>query len=231
MLSTPPTTRVKICGLTRHTDLELAIDVGADAVGFICDVPVETPREIPSDRVATLVDSCPPFVTSVLVTMPSSPADAIELVEAITPDVLQVHSGLDSSELGTVREAIDCQLLVGVDADDVGSARTVDDVADGFVVDSVDADGAGGTGTTHDWERTRGVAAELESPIVLAGGLTPANVTQAIRTVEPFAVDVSSGVESRGGIKDETAVRTFVDRAKNALAVESADSSSNVSNS
>ncbi|WP_254524699.1 phosphoribosylanthranilate isomerase [Natrinema caseinilyticum] len=209
-------TRVKICGLTEIADLEAAVDAGADAVGIICDVPVDTPREVSVDRAVALASAAPPFVTSVLVTMPASPEDAIELVDEIEPDAIQIHGGIQPGDLAYLRAKLDVEVLLAVDADDAATAETYDDVVDGLIVDTAGEDGGGGTGRTHDWDRTRMAAADLESPLILAGGLTPENVGDAVRTVEPFAVDVASGVEDRGGIKDAEAVRTFVDRAKEA---------------
>lgn len=209
-------TRVKICGLTREDDLETAVAAGADAVGVVCSVPVETPREVSRERARELVDAVPPFVTSVLVTMPADLEDAVSLVEAIEPDAVQVHDGLGVDELAELRERVGVDVLRAVDADDLETARTYDDVADALVVDSVDGDGGGGTGETHDWDRTAEATTDLASPVVLAGGLEPGNVTDAIETVEPFAVDVASGVEASGGIKDEAAVRSFIERATTA---------------
>ncbi len=209
-------TRVKICGLTSEDDLAAAVDAGADAVGIICDVPVDTPREVSSERAAELAAATPPFVTSVLVTMPDDPAAAIELVEEIEPDALQIHGGIRPGDLAYLRAKLDVELLLAVDADDAATAETYDDVVDGLVVDTAGEDGGGGTGRTHDWDRTRMAAADLESPLILAGGLTPENVGDAVETVGPFAVDVASGVEDRGGVKDVEAVRSFVDRAKRA---------------
>ena len=209
-------TRVKICGLTNESDLEAAIDAGADAVGIICDVSVDTPREVSVERAAALVAATPPFVTSVLVTMPAGPEEAIELVENVEPDAIQIHGTIRVGDLAYLRAKLETEILLAVDADDATTAETYDDVVDGLIVDTTSEDGGGGTGRTHDWDRTRLAAADLESPLILAGGLTPENVGDAVRTVEPFAVDVASGVEERGGVKDVDAVRSFVDRAKNA---------------
>ncbi|MFD1563033.1 phosphoribosylanthranilate isomerase [Haloarchaeobius amylolyticus] len=209
-------TRVKVCGLTTESDLEAAVDAGADAVGIICDVPVETPREVSVEQATTLAAATPPFVTSTLVTMSDDPADTVELVESVDPDALQFHGGASPDELASLRADIDTDLLLAIDADDVPSAEAYDDIVDGLIVDTAGEDGGGGTGRTHDWDRTREAASDLESPLILAGGLTPANVADAVRTVEPFAVDVASGVEKRGGVKDVDAVRSFVERAKTA---------------
>ncbi|WP_254768950.1 phosphoribosylanthranilate isomerase [Salinilacihabitans rarus] len=213
-------TRVKVCGLTRETDLDAAVDAGADAVGVVCDVPVDTPREVHPARAADLLAAVPPFVTGVLVTMPSGPERAIELVERVGPDAVQIHGGLEPVDLSYLRASVDATVLSAVDAGDVDAAAAYDGVVDALVVDSVDEDGGGGTGETHDWERTAAATADLASPVVLAGGLDPGNVADAVRTVRPFAVDVASGVEARGGVKDREAVEAFVDRAKGARPAE-----------
>ncbi len=206
-------TRVKVCGLTTRGDLETAVEAGVDAVGIICDVSVDTPREVSVDRASELVEATPPFVTSVLVTMPDDLEATIDLLERVDPDAVQLHGGATVEEIATVRTAVGGTVLLAIDAEEIESASAYDTAVDAFVVDTVDEDGGGGTGEVHDWDRTRAAAADLESPIVLAGGLTPENVPDAIRTVEPFAVDVASGVEASGGVKDADAVRSFVARA------------------
>lgn len=208
--------RVKICGLTSADDLATAVDAGADALGVICDVPVDTPREVSAERATALVSSAPPFVTTVLVTMCEDADRVIELVETVDPDAVQLHGGGEPAVLERLQAAVDADVVLAIDADEVSVAGRYDGVVDALLVDTVSDDGGGGTGETHDWERTREAVADLETPVVLAGGLTPANVADAVRTVEPFAVDVASGVEAEGGVKDADAVRSFVDRATNA---------------
>ena len=203
-------TRVKICGLTTPEDLALAVDAGADAVGFITDVPVDTPREIDSGTAAELVAATPPFATTTLVLMPDSPDHAVALARTIKPDVLQLHSDFDPEELQFVRAESSTKLVVTVDATEGERAHDLDDVADALLVDSTTDDGAGGTGETHDWDATRDLASALDSPVILAGGLTPDNVAEAVTTAEPYGVDVASGVESDGGTKDARAVHAFV---------------------
>ena len=209
-------TRAKVCGLTRKDDLEVAVEAGADAVGVISEVPVETPREVSRERAAELLEAVPPLVTGVLVTMPESVEEAIDLVADVDPDAVQIHGGLEPADLEFLTNQVDADVIFAVDAEDVDALEGYDGVADALLVDSVDEDGGGGTGETHDWERTRAATEDLEAPVILAGGLEPGNVVGAIRTVEPFAVDVASGVEAEGGIKDHEAVRTFVERAATA---------------
>ena len=209
-------TRAKVCGITRETDLRAAVDAGADAVGIICDVPVDTPREVSPERAAELAAAVPPFVTSVLVTMPESAAAGADLVDSVGPDAVQEHGDLSPAAVGDLRDGVDADVIKSVDAAEPERAAEYDGVADALLVDSVDAAGGGGTGETHDWERTREATADLDAPLVLAGGLTPGNVAEAVRTVDPFAVDVASGVEASGGVKDHEAVRAFVRNATSA---------------
>jgi phosphoribosylanthranilate isomerase len=217
--------RAKICGLTREADVDAAVTAGADAVGFVVDVPVDTPREVTPERAAALAERVPPFVTTVLVTMPSDPRDAIDLADAVAPDAVQCHGDLPPGDVAFVRSNVDASVITAVDAAalatgatdargasaDDHTARRYAEVSDALLVDSLRDDGAGGTGETHDWPRTRRAVASLETPVVLAGGLTPENVADAIAAVDPFAVDVASGVEARGGVKDHERVRAFLD--------------------
>lgn len=209
-------TRVKLCGITRQDDLAAAVDAGADAIGIVCDVTVDSPREVSVERAAELVAAAPPLVTTVLVTMPSGPERAIELVETVEPDAIQVHGGMRPGDLAYLRAKSNTDVFLAVDADEVATADLYDDIVDAVVVDSVDESGAGGTGKTHDWAQTRASISGLESPVLLAGGLTPENVAEAIRTVDPFAVDVSSGIEAEPGRKDHDALARFVTNARNA---------------
>lgn len=215
-------TRVKLCGITHEADLQVAVDAGADAIGVITDVPVDTPREVSHERARDLVDAVPPFVTSVLVTIPNRPEETVELARAVKPDVLQVHGELSAGDLAFLASKVDASILKTVDAANLDAAHRYDDLADALLVDSTDDSGAGGTGETHDWAATRDLRDDVESPVVLAGGLTPENVADAIDAVDPFAVDVASGVEHRDGAddggpsgeKNHDAVRAFVRNAK-----------------
>ena len=203
-------TRVKVCGITSRSDLDLVVGAGVDAIGFIVNVDVETPREIDPDLAVELARATPPFVTTVLVTMPDTPEATVELATRIQPDVVQIHGASTPGDLAYLSANVDGDVIKAVSPDE---ARTYETVADALLVDSLDETGAGGTGKTHDWDRTRELVEELSAPVVLAGGLTPKNVAEAVETVRPFAVDVASGVETRAGRKDPDAVTSFVQRA------------------
>lgn len=204
-------TKIKICGVTNTEDRDLVVDSGADAIGFVSDVSIDTPREVAPETAATLAGSLPPFVSSVLVTMPEGIHDALSLVERVCPDTIQVH-GLAPDAIDTLASETDASVSV-VSAVTAADAPRYETVADALLIDSLDENGAGGTGLTHDWDRTRDLVAELDAPVMLAGGLTPENVSRAVEVVRPYAVDVASGVESSGGKKDPDAVQSFVEQA------------------
>ncbi|MFB6146447.1 MAG: phosphoribosylanthranilate isomerase [Halobacteriaceae archaeon] len=212
-------TRVKICGQTREADLTASVSAGADAVGVIVDVPVDTPREISADQARDLVATVPPFVTAVLVTMAESPDRVATLVETVDPDAVQLHGGYDPAVVVDLADRLPVDVVATTHVGDPQAAAYAD-AADAVLVDSTDEAGGGGTGRTHDWERSRTLVAETDVPVLLAGGLTPTNVTEAVRTVGPYAVDVASGVEASGGLKDHDAVEQFVRRATGAGTAE-----------
>ena len=212
-------TRVKICGITNAADRDAAVAAGADALGFIVDVPVDTAREIDSATADDLIAGVPPFVTTVLVTMPGSVSVTRDLHERVRADAIQVHGGLDPAEVATLAETD--TIVAAVDATDPGEARAYDDAADALLVDSADANGGGGTGRTHDWTTTRELRETLTSPVILAGGLVPENVSKSVRTVDPYAVDVATGVEHAAGEKDHDAVAAFVANATRSREVPS----------
>jgi len=206
-------TRVKVCGFTDETDLAAAVEAGVDAVGLIAGVTVETPREISLTAASRLAETVPPLVTTVLVTMPTDADQARDRIEQVDPDVVQVH-GLDPEAVAALEDT-SADVIVSVDPTDANlDAHAA--AADALLVDSIDAEGGGGTGETHDWERTREIVESLDIPVILAGGLTPENVAEAVETVDPFAVDVASGVEREGGVKDHDAIAQFVERATTA---------------
>jgi phosphoribosylanthranilate isomerase len=206
-------TRVKICGITTKSDLAAVSAAGADAAGIITDVTVETPRSVTVERATQLVATASPFLSTVLVTMPNCVADAIDITGRVQPDVIQIHGEYDAGELKQINESVTADVIAVVDAEMPSRARSVASVVDAILIDSVDTDGAGGTGHTHDWTTTAEIATMLDSPVILAGGLTPSNVKSAVQTVAPFGVDVASGVEDTGGSKDHDAVAAFINRA------------------
>ncbi len=227
-------TKIKICGMRNPEDIELAALYGADAVGFITEVPVESPRKLDSGTAAALISKVPKCLDSVMVIMPENSSRALELIEKVKPDIVQIHSGLSPVELEIIRERADIPIIktlsvpagsapAGLGASRVQSIvkRLLDEVCeleesgavDSVLLDSGIAGKTGGTGCIHDWDLSRIIAEETELPLILAGGLRPENVQEAIRVVSPYAVDTASGVETLGK-KDAVKIRSFIEEVR-----------------
>jgi len=192
-------TRIKICGITSREELGIAVEAGVDAVGFVTEVPVETHRKLTRNETHELVEATPPFVTTVAVVMPEDDENAAELVRETDADAAQIHNGVGVAGASEHAKVIERVEFDGEPHED----------ADAVILDSTDAQGAGGTGETTDWGEAARFVEESELPVVLAGGLEPSNVREAVEQVQPFAVDVSTGVE-RGDSKDDVLVKKFV---------------------
>jgi phosphoribosylanthranilate isomerase len=196
-------TRVKICGLTRAADADLAVALGADAVGFVLWSP--SPRAVSADQAATMARSLPAYVTRVGVFVNASPEDVGRLVAEIGLDVAQLHGDERVVDYAGVARRVVKVVALGGDAEVDAALRLPADVT--VLVDAVDRDRRGGTGERADWVRAARVA--RERPVILAGGLSAADAGEAIRLVRPWAIDVSSGVEDRPGIKSGEKLRAL----------------------
>jgi len=209
--------RAKICGLTRKEDLAVAVAAGADAVGFLVGVP-SSPRNLTLERAETLLGQVPVFVDSVVVTAPKSIEWLVEVCERLKPSAIQIH-GKEQLDSSKIRESISNTRLIKTVyvTEDALNERVIDDLKtfDAVLLDSFSKGQYGGTGKTHDWTLSRQIKeAVAPVPVILAGGLKPENVKEAILAVEPYAVDVASGVEASPGVKDHRKVRAFVENAK-----------------
>lgn len=196
-------TRIKFCGLTRAEDVQCAVALGVDAVGFV--LTRRSRRFVEPARARALRDALPPFVSAVALFMDDAADWVDEAVATMRPDLLQFHG----EESGGFAGRFDRPYLKAIP---MGSVADVAAYADrhpracGFLLDSHAAGAVGGSGEAFDWTR---FPRDLHRPLVLAGGLDAGNVAQAIASVRPYAVDVSSGIESAPGIKDAERMRAF----------------------
>ena len=204
-------TRIKICGLTRQADVAAAVDAGADAVGFV--LYAKSPRHVSVARAAELARGLPPFVTPVCLFVHAAPADIAVAVAAMPNALLQFHGDETPADcdaagrpyLRAVRMAPGVDLLDCVHRFPNAQALLLDAAVDGY----------GGGGKVFDWSLiSPDLPPGVRSRLVLSGGLSPANVTDGVLHARPFAVDVSSGVESDKGIKDAALIRRFCDAVR-----------------
>ena len=198
--------RIKICGITRDEDARLAADLGAWAVGFI--FWPGSARAIEPHVARDIVRRLPPFVTPVGVFVDQRREEIEEIAAMVRLGVVQLH-GNERPELAS---SLSHRVIKAVPLDGGGRAAGLEDWPDTLVLlDAHDPVRRGGMGRPIDWEAAAAIA--RRRPIVLAGGLTPANIEDAIARVQPFGVDVCSGVEASPGIKDPAKVKEFVHRA------------------
>lgn len=211
--------KVKICGIKSERDLAIAINAGADAVGFITEVPVDSPRKITLSEASGLIARVPLFVTSVLVIMPGSADEAIDMIHASKPTAVQIHNSLPLEELEKIKETgvkLIKTISVSAHADAdmlIDLVKDLSGIADAVLLDTVLDGKTGGTGVTHNWELSSKVVLNAGLPVILAGGLNPQNVKAAVQCVRPHAVDTASGVETDGR-KDEMKVIDFINNAR-----------------
>lgn len=198
-------TRIKICGVTRAEDAAAAAQAGADAVGMV--FYDQSPRFVSISQAREVVASLPPFVSRVALFLDAAAASVQTVIDALRPDVLQFHGNEPRSYCQAFGLAYIKAVPMGGDADPARWAERYHDAA-ALLLDSHRAGEAGGSGKTFDWQR----AAFGPGPaLIAAGGLHPANVGAAIRDMRPYAVDVSSGVESAPGIKDHRLIQQFIE--------------------
>jgi phosphoribosylanthranilate isomerase len=195
-------TRIKICGLTREADVDEAIDAGADALGFV--LYARSPRHVPLARAAELVSRLPPFVTPVLLLVNASPHEVRQAAEALPQALLQFHGDETPAQCEAAGRPYlrAVRMAAGVDLLDL--ARQFHS-AQALLLDA-HVEGYGGGGKVFDWSQ---IPPGVPHPVVLSGGLSPANVTDGVLGVRPWAVDVSSGVEIGKGLKSGPLMRRF----------------------
>jgi len=195
--------RVKICGITNLEDAIMAVEAGADALGFVFFRG--SPRFISPEQAAAVIRHLPPFVQTVGLFVNEEPDTVNSIAERCGLDLVQLHGEETPDYCGAIRRRV-------IKAFRVKDASSLDDLPNYRVaaplLDAWSPAAHGGTGTTFNWEIAARAAASRS--IILAGGLTPENVAGAIAAVRPYAVDVSSGVESGPGKKDAARVRAFV---------------------
>ena len=194
---------VKICGLTRDEDVKAAVMAGADAIGFVF---TSSPRRISVDTAIRLVSYVPEDVLRVGLFLDQDRSEIEHVVNSVPLDVLQFHG----SETEQDCSVFDLPWLKAIAMEHTGSAvqaETRYPGAMGLLLDSHSKGKPGGSGKVFDWS----LSGSLSKPVWLAGGLNADNVNQAIHTVKPFAVDVSSGVETSPGVKDASLIKRFIE--------------------
>ncbi|WJW76836.1 phosphoribosylanthranilate isomerase [Thiohalobacter sp. IOR34] len=208
--------RVKICGITRPEDARAAAEAGADALGLV--FYARSPRAVTAEQAAALCAGLPPFVTSVGLFVDPAAEEVRRVLEGVPLDLLQFHGDEPADFCRQFGRPYLKALAMRPDVDIAARVADYPDAA-GILLDAWHPAVPGGSGETFDWDR---IPRELAKPVVLAGGLHPGNVAEAIERTRPWAVDVSSGVEADKGIKDPALIRAFI-RGVNSVHSQSGD--------
>lgn len=212
--------QVKICGITDNLDLATALEAGAGAVGFLVGQLHPSSDFIEPSLARQLAKAVPPFVATVLVTHEHDLAAIVLLAEAVPTQYIQLHSDMSPTQLAVAHERLRPRRLIGkISVENELSMRRALDICpavDAVLLDTINRNTGqvGGTGLTHDWSISSKIRRMIDRPVILAGGLNPDNVREAIETVQPAAVDVNSGVEEPGGKKSIRRASEFVARVR-----------------
>ena len=197
-------TRIKICGIREALHARVAADAGADAIGLVFYGP--SPRAIEPGAAAAIVASLPPFVAAVGLFVNAAEAEVRAVLEEVPLDLLQFHGDEAPEFCSRFGKPFVRAVRMGPGVDLLEYARRFSR-AKALLLDAYSPGRPGGTGLTFDWT---GIPSGFPLPLILSGGLDPANVGRAVREVRPWAVDVSSGVESSRGVKDPRKIVEFI---------------------
>ena len=210
------TPRIKICCISSINEAKMALDLGAHAIGLVASMP-SGPGVIPEDLIAEIARYAPPAITSVLLTSHRSTKEIIKQHQSCRTNAIQICDSLLNGTHDDLRQALPGISLIQVVH--VAGEKSIDEATktasevDAFLLDSgKKSDGKielGGTGIIHDWDVSKKICREVDVPVFLAGGLNPDNVQEAIKKVQPFAVDVCSGVRTNGQL-DQNKLSKFM---------------------
>ena len=201
--------KVKVCGITDFKDASIAVELGADALGFIF---ADSPRQINPQKARDIIRTIPPFVTTVGVFVDEGLAEIREVVHDCGLDLVQLH-GDEPPDLCHELMPYAIKALRIKNEASLRISRTYHGNVRALLLDTYSIDMAGGTGKTFDWQLA-GKIKKLGIPIILAGGLGPSNIVDAIRTAQPYAVDINSGVEERPGKKSHILMKDLMEKVK-----------------
>lgn len=210
--------RIKVCGIRNLSDALTCIAAGVDALGFLVGITHVAEDKIDPTEARKLIAQLPPFVNTVAVTHLTNPYEIREIVLTTGTDTVQLHADILPEHIAVLRQLlpqhklIKCVHISGKEA--IEAAKLWEPLVDALLLDSRTKERLGGTGLVHDWRISREIVEQSKKPVILAGGLTPENVADAIAVVRPYAVDANSGLEDSVGQKDAAKVRAFVTRSR-----------------
>ncbi|MFQ5647865.1 MAG: phosphoribosylanthranilate isomerase [Candidatus Aenigmatarchaeota archaeon] len=212
--------RVQIAGISNLKDALAVVEFGGDGIGFTLGLPGGPHDGLTEKKARDIIVKLPPLVSTVLITYHNTAEKVGELARYLGVTTVQLHNETDISEMKKIREIIPHIKLIKsvnvIDEPSIEKARELSEHVDCIILDTYDPETGrhGATGKTHNWDISRRIVEECKVPVILAGGLNPDNVEEAIKKVEPWGVDVHTGIENEDGTKNYEKMRLFIERAK-----------------
>lgn len=203
--------RIKVCGITTKEDAWKAADLGVDAIGF--NFYPESPRYIPPEEAKKILLSLPPFLSGVGVFVNEHPQVVEDIARYCYLECVQLHGDEGTEYISLLNLPVIKAFRVGKDFSPA-SLLPYKEKVKAFLLDTYKEDIPGGTGETFNWSIAVKIKKEVCEPIILAGGLNPDNIKEAILQVKPYGVDIASGVEEKPGKKDPYLLKKFVERVR-----------------
>jgi len=215
--------KVQIAGIKTIKDALMCVEHGCDAIGLLVGQSHNSDDFISVGRAKEIIDSLPAFVSSVIITHLENSEEIIDILKKTGANTVQLHSYIKESEVLKIRQAlpyVKILRLIHVSND----GKLLNQLEEKFIGDCLFLDSIntktnqfGGTGLTHDWNKSAEIVRNSKLPVILAGGLNPSNVAAAIKIVKPYAVDTNSGCKGKDGYRDEENTRLFIKNSKEAL--------------
>lgn len=213
--------KVKTCGIKRIEDALKAVEFGADAIGLLVGQRHTSNDFVDKEQAKSIVSALPPFCSSVLVTHLEDTGEIISLAQFTGVTTIQLHGDSTPEDALHIKKELPyiklTKALHVINRNSIELGRNYSNTVDAILLDTVNADTGqvGGTGITHDWNLSREIVETYDTPVILAGGLGPDNVKQAVTVVKPFGVDANSSTKGKDGFKDYSKLEAFVRNAKN----------------
>lgn len=207
--------KVKICGNMNTESALASLSFGADMLGFIVNVP-QSKTSVTPEKAHEIIATLPSGET-VMVTTETDAEKIKRLAQIAGVSTIQYHGDVSPETIAKIKDELPniaaWKVIHVKDESAIDEARKYEQIVDAILLDTAQGGQVGGTGTVHDWNISRIIAGNFSKPVILAGGLNPDNVAEAIGIVKPYAVDVNSGVTNPNGSKDLGKVRLFIERA------------------
>lgn len=212
--------KVKICGIKNVEDALKVVEFDGDAVGFLVGQEHSSEDFISPNQAREIVEKMPPFISTVLVTHISDAEQIIEMIKETKVNTVQLHSDIDAEGIKKIKSSCSyikiIKLVHVVDEQSIEQVKIFSEISDAILLDTVNfsTNQVGGTGKTHNWDIDERIVRETDANIIVAGGLNVENVSDAITKINPFGVDVNSGVQNELGFKDYGKLEKFIKKVK-----------------